>query len=142
MSCYHPMVRHPKWIWNKNFRCFEVAIKPGTYDEAEFTVTPLEKYEYELNHNHWPDKYTCMVPCGHCIGCQLDRSRQWADRMLCELQSAQGKGIFVTLTYAPERVPISWYKDNEDSLHRSYTLKKDDLQAFNKRLRRRFDGSG
>lgn len=134
------MVRHPKWIWNQELRLWQVAT--SSTGEVIYTVLPLDRYEYELNHRNWPESDTVQVPCGHCIGCQLDRSRQWADRMLCELQSAQGKGVFVTLTYAPERVPVSWYKDNNDCLHRSYTLKKEDLQAFNKRLRHAFDGSG
>lgn len=140
MSCYHPMIRHPKWVFNKNFGFYEVA--HTSTGEAIYTVTPLEKYEYELNHKNWPNTDTVQVPCGKCIGCQLDRSRQWADRMLCELQSAQGKGIFVTLTYAPDKVPFDWYEDNQRCLHRSYTLKKKDLQDFNKRLRAAFDGKG
>lgn len=140
MSCYHPLVRHPKWSYNKISRCYEIAHTSN--GEVIYTVTPLEKYEYELNHKNWPNMDTVQVPCGHCIGCQLDRSRQWADRMLCELQSARGKGIFITLTYAPAKVPFGWYKDNQDCLHRSYTLDKRDLQGFNKKLRAAYDGHG
>lgn len=139
MSCYHPLVRHPKWIWNPNIKSWQVDCRDT--GEVVYTVTPLERYEYELNHKSWPDTGTVQVPCGRCIGCKLDHSRQWADRMLCELQSAQGKGIFVTLTYSPEEVPPSWYKDSNGCLHRSYTLKKQDLQDFNKRFRHAYDGS-
>ena len=44
------------------------------------------------------------VPCGHCIGCRIKRTRDWAIRCTHELQMT-GKGMFLTLTYAPERLP-------------------------------------
>lgn len=40
-----------------------------------------------------------LLPCNHCIGCKMDHSRRWADRMLLELESHHGKGLFLTLTY-------------------------------------------
>ena len=50
------------------------------------------------------------VACGRCIGCRLDYSRKWADRMMLELEEAK-KGIFVTLTYDNENLPVSEYED-------------------------------
>lgn len=60
------------------------------------------------------------VPCGQCIGCRLERSRQWAVRIMAEAQTHSANS-FLTLTYADD--PIS--------------LRVDDLQRFFKRLRKR-----
>lgn len=69
------------------------------------------------------------TPCGHCIGCRMDYARQWADRMVMELQT-NSDAIFVTLTYRPADLPLS-----PSGLG---TLKKRDPQLWLKRLRRRF----
>lgn len=48
------------------------------------------------------------VPCGQCIGCKLERSRQWALRMTHELRSHPGAGsCFLTLTYADRHLPAN-----------------------------------
>lgn len=65
------------------------------------------------------------LPCGKCIECRIDYSRQWAMRGACELQSVQDRAAFLTLTY-----------DNK-SLPPSGSLVKEDYQKFLKRLRRR-----
>lgn len=44
------------------------------------------------------------VPCGQCIGCRLERSRQWAIRCMHEA-SLHDENAFVTLTYADEHLP-------------------------------------
>lgn len=44
------------------------------------------------------------VPCGRCIGCRLERSRQWAIRCLHEAKLHENN-CFITLTYAPEHIP-------------------------------------
>lgn len=64
------------------------------------------------------------VACGTCIGCRLDRSRDWTVRMLHE-QQLHPASCFVTLTYRPEDVP------SDRSLH------VEDWQAFKRRLDRR-----
>lgn len=47
------------------------------------------------------------VPCGQCIGCKLERSRQWALRMTHELrtQPPGTQSCFVTLTYRDRDLP-------------------------------------
>lgn len=44
------------------------------------------------------------VPCGRCIGCRLERSRQWAIRCVHEAQLHE-ETAFITLTYSPENLP-------------------------------------
>jgi hypothetical protein len=63
------------------------------------------------------------IACGQCIGCRLDRSRQWALRCVHE-SKLWPKNSFITLTYSDIHLP--W--DN--------SLKKRDFQLFMKRLRK------
>lgn len=62
------------------------------------------------------------VPCGSCIGCRIDRSRQWALRCVHESKS-HARSSFLTLTY------------NDQNLPPGNSLVKSDLQNFFKRLR-------
>lgn len=66
------------------------------------------------------------VPCGRCIGCRLESSRQWALRCVHESQLHEDNA-FITLTYAPDRLPYGG------------TLIKKDFQDFMKRLRKRVE---
>lgn len=63
------------------------------------------------------------VPCGQCIGCKLEHSRQWAMRCMHEA-SLHDDNCFITLTYDDEHLP----SDN--------SLNKKDFQDFMKRLRK------
>lgn len=44
------------------------------------------------------------IACGQCIGCRLERSRQWAVRCMHEAKM-HPHNCFVTVTYAPEHLP-------------------------------------
>ena len=44
------------------------------------------------------------VPCGKCIGCRLEKSRQWAMRCVHEAQLHE-ENSFITLTYNNENLP-------------------------------------
>jgi len=44
------------------------------------------------------------IPCGNCIGCNIDRSRDWAMRCYHESQM-HDENCFITLTYADEHLP-------------------------------------
>lgn len=63
------------------------------------------------------------IPCGHCIGCRLETSRQWAVRLTHENQTSKAS-CFLTLTYRPETNPGQ--------------LVKDDLRKFVRRTRKHF----
>lgn len=147
MSCYNPIIGFPT---------------------GEITKNGKRKYEW---HNaksigYDPrDKYfaNCVtVPCGKCIGCKLDYSKKWADRMLLELQKT-GKGLFVTLTYDNEHAHWTmwedtgisildnslqeecckkgWYFDGNHWCKPLYaTVDKRDCQLWMKSLREYYDG--
>lgn len=72
--------------------------------------------------------YQGQVPCGQCMSCRINVQRSWAARIMIEALSHQ-HSLFVTLTYAPEKVPVT-----QDLLP---TLWPPDLTLFWKRLRKR-----
>lgn len=77
------------------------------------------------------------IPCGKCQGCLIDKSRDWANRLLLEMQYHRS-AYFVTLTYDEDHVPRSYYPDPETGeAQPSLTLSKRDFQLFMKRLRKR-----
>lgn len=63
------------------------------------------------------------VPCGHCLACRIARSREWALRLLCEMEFWDD-AVFVTLTY------------DEDNVPKNGSLCPRDLTLFFKKLRR------
>lgn len=65
------------------------------------------------------------LPCGRCMGCRLEKSRQWAARCLHEAKCYEDN-CFVTLTYSPEFLPENG------------TLVRKHVQDFLKRLRKKF----
>jgi hypothetical protein len=67
------------------------------------------------------------VPCGVCIGCRMERARQWAVRCMHE-SSLYDENCFITLTY------------NDDHLPEFDNLNYDDFQRFMKRLRKKYTG--
>lgn len=74
------------------------------------------------------------VPCGKCIGCRIDYSRSWADRMTYHSFGKEGISYFFTLTYDDDHLDELEHSDNYDL----YALNYDDMTLFIKRLRKRF----
>jgi len=64
--------------------------------------------------------------CNQCIGCRIDKSKEWAARIVHESQMHQDN-CFVTLTYDEENVP------------HDHGLNKAHFQKFMKKLRKRFN---
>lgn len=75
------------------------------------------------------------IPCGHCLECRLNKSREWAARMMLEAQY-HDQNWFLTLTYDDEHAPTRFYSDPDtgEALP-SLSLQKKDFQDFMKRLR-------
>lgn len=63
------------------------------------------------------------IPCGRCIGCRLDHSRQWAVRCVHEA-SLYDENCYLTLTYDNEHLPAGG------------SLQPDDFTKFMKRFRK------
>lgn len=73
-----------------------------------------------------PPIETIPIRCGKCLNCKRVRVAQWSFRLMQESKvSISAK--FITLTYNTEHIPITE--------NRFMTLRKEDLQAFFKRLR-------
>lgn len=66
-----------------------------------------------------------QLPCGRCIGCRLDKSREWAIRMVHEA-SLHEENCFLTLTYRDADLPGD------------LSLDKDHFQKFMKRMRKHY----
>lgn len=65
-----------------------------------------------------------LLPCRQCIGCRLEKSRQWAIRLLHEIPFHHG-ATFITLTYDDKHLP------------KNMSLVKSDLRKFFNDLRSR-----
>ena len=102
MSCYHPLKGWFSRQRNENGK------RNVTFNLSEaFHDKPIE------------------IACGRCIGCRLEKSRQWAVRCLHEAQNHKHNS-FLTLTYDEENIP------SDGNIHKSH------VQKFIKRLRKKF----
>lgn len=104
MACYHPVRGYRSRQLNENGK------RPIVFKVTDgFLDMPVD------------------LPCGQCIGCRLEKSRQWAVRCVHEAQLHEANS-FLTLTF-----------DN-DSLGEQDSLVKSDFQNFMKRLRNHTGG--
>lgn len=102
MPCYHPL---------KGYR----ARVAGPSGKRKIVFNPREGYV----------DIPVKLPCGQCIGCRLERSRQWAIRCSHEA-SLYKENCFITLTYDDANLPPT------GSLDISH------FQKFMKRLRKKY----
>ena len=137
MSCYHPLIAQ------------EIGIKSNGKKLIRI-IGAADNYTPEEIKNNGTG---FLIPCGKCIGCRLDYSRKWADRMMLELATAK-KAVFLTLTYSNEALDgnrnghkLGDDKYNTYPLWTYYnildkplwaTVDKRDCQLFLKRLRKEF----
>ena len=97
MPCYHPI---------------------AAYQTVDGQVVFSERRYFDISR-------TLSLPCGQCVGCRLERSRQWAMRCLHEAKLHE-KNCFITLTY------------NDEHLPRNRSLDYRDFQLFMKKFRKKF----
>lgn len=124
MSCYHPLK----------------AIVNGETANGKKNLKILSSgwlAEYQARNGHpFPAEHLVTLPCGQCVGCRLEHSRQWANRCMLELKDHKS-AYFVTLTYDNDHVPVSYYADpNTGEALEALSLSKRDWQLFMKRLRK------
>ena len=110
MPCFHPLQAS-----------FTVR-KDGKKDIAFSTANAKQ---FHFGRSLLFPECSLSIPCGRCIGCRLERSRQWAVRCMHEA-SLYEDNSFITLTFSPEHLPA------DGSLSRKH------MQDFLKRLRQRF----
>lgn len=132
MPCTHP------------FKAFKTGHKTENgkddliiaFDDCESSLLDLDRCKkpvdlslapHVFRHGHYFLSDPISVPCGNCIGCRMDRAREWKIRNCLELAS-HPEAYFVTITYNDSCLPI-----NEDG--EAY-LCKSDFQKFLKRLRK------
>lgn len=129
------MCKHPLKAWPIGFT-LEKKIK---YKITSYEVDHLEKKKntdwIAVNDSFKSptadiiSKYK-EIPCGKCIDCRLQYSRQWADRCMYERYYYDEDQVwFLTLTYDEQNI-----RKVDDTL--AGTLSKRDLQLFFKYLRR------
>ena len=91
-------------------------------------VKPLEAYRGKhgvvtFNRHLSVSRVAFKLPCGRCIGCRLERARQWGLRCMHEAK-LWPQNCFITLTYSDEFLPPYG------------SLSVRDIQLFMKRLRK------
>lgn len=142
MACYHPL------------KGWKIGINPS--GKPKYKITGYDVLKVINKNGIWMDAYKNIpsdiffeqvndfveIPCGHCIGCQLERSRQWADRCMLEAKY-HTMNCFITLTFDEYHIKEQLEEVilvNEDGELKSYfSLDKSVLQKFLKRLRKRLD---
>ncbi len=116
MSCLHPVC---------GFWLVDNSSGLATF---KFTRIP---YEHRQNYDILSDAQKVIpIPCGKCIGCRLDYSRKWADRMMLELDHSK-VALFLTLTVDDKHLHFA-------DTGVATTRIASDVPPFLKRLRARF----
>lgn len=105
MPCYKPIILYRSFRPNKNGKYPLVSIKFGNPNKPE------------------------KIPCGRCMDCRLEKSRQWAMRCVHEAKCHRDN-MFLTLTYRDEELI---YRSGQRA-----TLYPLHLQLFMKRLRKAY----
>lgn len=85
-------------------------------------VNSSGKVSIVFNPNDGYSDFPVKLPCGQCVGCRIERSRQWAIRCVHEA-SLHEDNCFITLTY------------NDENLPKDGSLNSRDFQLFMKKLR-------
>ena len=121
MPCYHPMI----------------AVRELN---GKVKVIGAEASANVVNYRWQNESFikTFTIPCGKCIGCRLEYSRQWAIRCVKELETTKGQSWFLTLTYDNDHLPRKTFQEEASGTRVQVgELRPTDLQLFIKRLRER-----
>lgn len=96
MTCYKPLIRvefQNQWKTAKDGHMYKAARIMKSDDYEKFSKINDEIVKIQ------------RLPCGQCIGCRLDYSKEWATRCVCE-SKLWDSNYFITLTYSDENLPI------------------------------------
>lgn len=139
MSCFHPAFIQRKIKLVNG----EVTTKylGGIKNCIECNSVLREMYEGNKTLDFIPRTYQngcaydfIQIPCGKCIGCRIDYSRSWADRLTYHSIGRENCSYFLTLTYDDA------HQSSEDYIpaYDIYTLNYEHMDIFIKRLRNKF----
>ncbi len=135
MACYHPLRifytgRTNPTGGRETIIQMSNLPKELSFDQARKKIKDLKEYQcsgLKLAQNgqiYLTDSE--RIPCGKCIGCKLDYSRNWATRLMIEARDYGQDNAFLTLTYDQDHYP----KDGKINLKH--------IQNFLKRLRNKY----
>ena len=120
MSCYHPLY------------AINYGIKENGKIKLIFCKNENDKIKAEQSGT------LVKVPCGKCIGCNLDKSSNKADQIMLEAKYYKNNCV-VHLTYDDEHLPKNKGVDlKTGEIIESETLQPKDVQDFLKRLRKTY----
>jgi len=92
-----------------------------------------------FNKAHSKSGIPRTVPCGQCWSCRLQKSRDWAVRLVKEASYwPEDKRLFITLTYNPENLPEYGLLSKPVLDENGKQIKQSHFQGFMKNLRDHF----
>lgn len=108
-------------------------VDPSTGEVRTYFLGSGGAYEdpHTFGEPYVDKSWISTVPCGKCRECRMEYAKQWANRMVLEMQDWP-KNLFFTATYNNDNLPY-------DVSSGMPTLDKRDVQLFMKRLRREFE---
>lgn len=125
MPCFHPL--------------------KGYYARKTNPETGKRSVVFNSNDGFYDHKVD--LPCGRCIGCRLERSRQWATRCVHETR-LHSQNSFITLTFRNAcPLAVLTARGRYQRLRKKYlsdptvSLQKHYIQLFWKRLRKEINGN-
>ena len=120
MGCHHPN----KAFWTGTYTANgkkDLIFMPGTFGDRynvknvkDHRIAPGADLLREGGETFLVNPIP--IPCGSCLGCRLQRSKDWTIRLVHEAESYLGRCWFVTLTYDDAHLP---FVDGEASLVKS-----------------------
>lgn len=116
MTCFHPL---------EGRKYYDTILKKESVTLKQKLIREIQARP-DLYYDHGTQK----IPCGQCIGCRVEKSRQWALRCICELKY-HPTASFITLTFDNEHLP-----ENESI---SKVFIADWLKKLRERIRYKFE---
>lgn len=105
MACYKPKIRveyQNVWLTAKDGHTYKKGVVMSKDDYEKFNKINEESVKIS------------RIPCGQCIGCRLEYSKNWATRCVLEAKETPNN-YFITLTYDDEHLPIPKYMINQET---------------------------
>lgn len=136
MSCYHPLIRYETWErytcedGHQAYKATVEKLQPGSeYEDKEEIEKKIGTRLRKIQ----------IIPCGKCIGCRLEYSRDWATKGCYEAE-LHAENWFLTITYDNEHLPeamtmIDPKTGEELGENPNGSLKNVDTTNFLKKLR-------